>query len=364
MRTFQSADEPALYASCAVEVVPVGLPASVEPGPNLLRDLEGVRAYLGGSSYWVPAAKLGDFNDLSCEMVTWARPQSDPENTGAMVLHDVSRATVTIPITDDRCPTLSILSFLKKKQGWIPVDHGVEHKDVAGREFDSRAKVRMKKYYVSLAYLEKCLQFTSCVPSQQPVTFYKCVLAGIAVEPHLGDKHYSKVSNGFLARQGKQLLPLPAPEEALPLGAPDDDDAVMVDGDMDTGPKKKRRASGVAGRARSPQKGGAPKPVPVRDVGEPQPGTPVIVCGGASGSGGGGPGPAAPPVGGVETPNASDDDGVMAVPEPKQDRPTSRACKLRERYADKLQPGLGEALVVYDPYVTPAGKHEPNWIVF
>jgi len=359
MHTYASADEPALKATLAVEVLPV-TPVEPEEGPMDERTLEGMLVASDTDAYWTVPSRIAQFDAMAYRMQTWKQPLGVEDRPGHTMLCGVERAKPPMPITDDACPTISIVSFLQKKHGWIPVQNAVTHTDLVHKEYDAREKVRMKKYYVVLAYLPKCLELTSSIPSQQPVNFYKCLLAGLHVEPHQGDRHYYLALNNHLKAKGKPLLPLPA-EESTPaaLLAPDDDDGIIVpQAYQDPAPK---RRTGPGGRDRSPGRAEAkakPKALPPAVP----PGLRITRGSGSSGD----PPPIVepPPPIAAPTPPDDDDDGIIVPqgpPPPPPEVPAKRRKRANAR--DEFQPGIGDALVLYDPYTTPQGKFAPNWIL-
>lgn len=54
----------------------------------------------------------------------------------------------------------------------------------------------MKAYYIVLVELERCMPLASCIPSDEPIAFYKLLLAGHTVEPYLGNPHYIAMLRG------------------------------------------------------------------------------------------------------------------------------------------------------------------------
>ena len=140
MHTFQSADEPALFATCAVDVSPVMLVGLPDELGDFERHIEGVVARPAGIPTWVSADRLAAFDDVAFRMQTWERSEAVPEEPGAIVLSGAGRAKVPMPITDDNCPVISIVSFLQKKQGWVPVERTVVHTDLVSKEYDCREK--------------------------------------------------------------------------------------------------------------------------------------------------------------------------------------------------------------------------------
>ena len=199
--------------------------------------------------------------------------------------------------------------------------------------------MRWKPYFQVLCCIEKCLPLTSCVPSQQPGKFYNILLRGGAVEPYLGDKHYTRVLNEILAKKGEPLVavedepraPLPPPPRVPALDLDDDDGIILGEPVPPPEPKPKARASSSSGVGSGLAKGPPTKaPLPLPPVVPPvivQP-PPVIP-----------PEPVEPPPPIVDPPPELDDDEILlpeplAVPVPKR-----RVRKQRESGHGKQQSG-------------------------
>ena len=98
---------------------------------------------------------------------------------------------------------------------------------------DGREVARMKSYYHALLELGRCVPFTSEIPSDEPILFYKLFLEGVWVEPYLGNDAYLALKAGD---------PAPVPIEDEEPEESDNDDEICVFGDA---PPPKARAKGV-----------------------------------------------------------------------------------------------------------------------
>jgi len=185
------------------------------------------------------------------------------------------------------CPGLVIWDELVAK-GWVKVESKVVHVAPVSNTFDGRAGgVSRKFYFQSLLIVEKALERCSgTMPSNQPMLFYRLLIAGARVLPALGDKEYKRLWK--LGDHGDDLLALedqPRPEPPPPLPPPSGD--VLVFSGAKAGEEPKPRPP--------------PKPGPRPDGGkafrtEPKPLAPapgvhppgLLGSSGSSGSGGGG----------------------------------------------------------------------------
>jgi len=235
MPTFRSADDPALVASLALEIQP--MVRQVTEGEVDQGNLEGAVVRAEADAYWARALDVASFQNFAYHAQTWGATEPVPEQPGCVQLVGLEKAKTHHALTDDACPTICIVHYLQSHLKWRPVKHLVVHtlENQPDLLFDDRESMRMKKYYLCCVYLTKCLALTSSMPSQQPVTYYKCLLAGLAVEPHQTDKFYHDVFNRHCKAKGKAPLPLPAPDPVPPLRYDDDDDAVMVGVDTPPG---------------------------------------------------------------------------------------------------------------------------------
>jgi len=221
----------------------------------------------------------------------------------------------------------------------------------------------MKPYYMCLVRLSKCLPLAGGrIPSQHPQGFYKLLLAGVATAPDMNAKQYTLQHNKFKPDR-KQAIPLEAP----PPGQNDPDECWPLPlGHVPPPPRPKTRSGGMRGHGGGGRgRGGAggvgvpppvcgPEPMTVCGAGGPQP----------PGSVGGEPPPLPPALvpggGGVAPPPPGGDGpeeffGGDVRPKPSRSR----------RFQEELPwvDGVEGCRVIFDPYVTPAGKPQPNWTI-
>ena len=67
----------------------------------------------------------------------------------------------------------------------------------------------MKAYYIVILEIDRCKPLSSTIPSDQPIAYYKLLLAGRNVEPGLGNNEYKR-----LLRESPEIAP-PAIEDAV-----------------------------------------------------------------------------------------------------------------------------------------------------
>jgi len=360
MHTFESADDPILHATLAVEVNPMERRVGPEQAGGEAADAEGrLVLYPDAAPYWINVNSLAQFSDWAQRLFSWTCTSTMDEEPGCVVLTGQYQVKPTIPIMDAACPTLCVVQHLKDN-GWTRVLHRTEH--TQGMEnvliYDGRECLRMKSYYQVMAALTTCLRLTSSIPSQQPISYYRLLLAGCRAEPNLGDRRYHELLNAEKKRKGKPVEPLPAPDPPPPI-AYDDDDGIMVPAEM-PGPKAKVRPK----RPHSgPVHSGAPVPkAPLPPALPPPPPLvepPPIALPPVEGRGDDPPGP--PPLPPPPAPPPMDDDDAI-MPDSGDADPEPRP-KRRKFPPKTFVPALMGAQVRYDPYRTPAGKFAPNWML-
>ena len=354
MKTLHTSTDVVLQGKIALHVQPF---EAREPY-NVASGRVGV--HTANEPVWVDWSSLGSFDDICYRLSQFGSTENDPENSESLVLADRVPARPTIPLTDEKCPTLMIIWHLRA-QGWAFVKkrcvHTLENAD--SLVLDGRNPIRSKLYYMTLLRLRRYLQQTSAIPSGQTQLFYRLLLAGKKVEPDLPLENYVQMCGG----RGK-VLPLPIPEEGVdifPLPEPpvvDEDLVVAV-----AAPEPKARPS----RAKKPElplpkakvapappdPPPPPLPAPAPPPGEPGAGVEGAPGGGPVCPGGGGllpPGPA--PV--AIPPVAFDPDLVVGVPALADEEP--RQPKRRMKWKD----AIGGGKVRYDQWEV-QGVLKPNY---
>ena len=163
--------------------------------------------YVDSDPVWVDWNDLGPFTDIVHTLMHFRQAVATDDQ--CIKLSDGVAAKPDFALTDERCPTLSILLGLKRL-GWTSVSARTQHDSPAIANMDGREAKSMKLYYIVLLQLPTCLPLTTVIPSDQPVSFYRCLLRGITTQPHLGAYAYRALLAG---------KPLPAPAAALEDGA-------------------------------------------------------------------------------------------------------------------------------------------------
>jgi hypothetical protein len=323
-----------------------------------------LRVYPESDPEWVAPHRVGSFEDFGNRFWIYQSVSDDMHHPGVLVLADEERALPHLPLTDARCPT-SVLVAALHRLGYDPVLQHVEHRALLAPGsrgvYDGRECVRMKYYYMALIQSRRCLPLTSNrMPSRQPQAYYKLLLRGDAVEPDFGNKHYVVLWNAkpgidpeaLMDLEEPQIRPIANTDEqfwADPLGAPAPKPAPRPSGPSGYRPVRGRgRGLGVPGGRGSGGSGGG-------DGGD---------GGGAGGAGGGGGGDnpeplPLPPPGPVVAPAPVEDEDEGAEEMLAPPRPLSPRAPRRGEIPWK--PGIGDCQVVFDQYVTAAGRPEPNW---
>ena len=147
-------------------------------------------AYADSDSRWVRWSELGPWNEVQRSLAQFQVVQGAPEHAGCLILRDAEAAKPEFALTDLRCPTLLILTELKRRR-WRLVKERVEHTDALVGPMDTRAAGRMKAYYIVLWEIDRCAPLgASTIPCDQPIVYYQLLLSGRAVLPGLGSAHY------------------------------------------------------------------------------------------------------------------------------------------------------------------------------
>ena len=118
-------------------------------------------------------------------IISW-RPEECRGILGVLILRVLKLTRPLHPVTDFRCPTLTIPLELHAR-GFRPVTGTVFQKENVIGDMDGREAIRMQAYFIVLLQLDRCLPLTSNIPSDQPILFYKLLLSGQRAEPGLGE---------------------------------------------------------------------------------------------------------------------------------------------------------------------------------
>ena len=247
-----------------------------------------------------------------------------------------------MPLTDPRCPVLTLVHALEHKYHLAPVEATVVHTPDGPNEFDAREATRMKHYYWVCLDLRLYLPFAgNRIPSQEPQNFYKLLLRRLHAEPGMSSNQYLTLLNNDRKKHKKAPLPLEDPPHAPPL--PDlGDDCILA-----------------------PPPPGVPAPVP-----KPKPGPTVgrRVAGASHGGAGKAP-PPAPPAplplppapGPGPLPDPADEDIILAPA--AEAPPPKRARRAKRDLTDKWVDALDGCRIMFEPaYVNvTTSKSYVNW---
>ena len=192
MPTIESHDDVAMINSFAALI------QEVTPKPDIVFEGGGVVVFPDSEPLWKRLQDLGPFHVVRRSLTHYQQTGASAEHAGCVALRQPVRALPMHPVTDMRCPALSMLAALYRA-GWRNVEGRVVHTTLDVGPMDGREAVRMKPYYVVLLQLPVCLPLTSSIPSDQPLLFYKLLLAGTAVEPGRGHAFYLALQRGLPA---------------------------------------------------------------------------------------------------------------------------------------------------------------------
>ena len=152
-----------------------------------------VVVYPDSHPHWLKWSDLGPWVDVFRTLSIFSTAESlSGDNAGCLRLSGCQAATSPYDVTDSRCPTLMILFELHKRK-WRFQDHSIIHESGAIGDMDGRESCRMKKYFMVLIQIDRCIALTSSIPSDEYVIFYELLLAGIRVEPGLSMKRYRAI---------------------------------------------------------------------------------------------------------------------------------------------------------------------------
>jgi len=273
VHTVQSADDPVLISGVSLGVVI----CRHWVAPNI--DLpNGARlVFPEGPVEWVAPARIANFSFWFSTLTLWKRCCARSDAPGCLMLTEAEDALPRYPLTDERCPVLTIIKAMQAK-GWLPIQGHVLHKDLSVT-YDGREAVRMRWYYTLLLFaLRSSLPLASGeIPSQEPGSFYRLLLKGIATQAGLGDKHYMAILNKNRASRGKEPLPLDMEELCGPIPLPppptEQGDVIMsLSPDRPKRPKVTRGGHGPIGSGAAGSSD--PPPVGTRSLPLPGPGEP------------------------------------------------------------------------------------------
>ena len=125
----------------------------------------------------------------------WSRSVSDMY-PGCVNIDNPQLARPTMDIMNENYPTIAVLHHLLS-QGWVQdLDADVIHRRDTPRCLSLKQAGPKKFYFQCLLALDRVLGLVDEMLSNQPQSYYRCLLAGHAVMPWLGDREYKRILNG------------------------------------------------------------------------------------------------------------------------------------------------------------------------
>jgi hypothetical protein len=136
----------------------------------------------------------------------WTQQVSD--TNGCVDLLDPIAARPPYALTDDKVPVLMLLDALFEGD-WRPYACTLVHDNLT-KNFDNRNAASKRCYYQVLLSLEWCLKTNPAISSNQPISYFRCILHDQKVLPNLGDQAYKALLDD--ADDDGAMLALPGPD--------------------------------------------------------------------------------------------------------------------------------------------------------
>ena len=204
MPTVASWEDPVLRNRLALNIQE----SSVRPLPEEAGGEGLLLVYPDANPRWVGYEDICPWTAMLNTLTRFRDVQGMAEHPGCLSLTSPEPAKPMHPLTDLKCPTLCILPELYRR-GWNPVRRTCVHESITCGAMDGREAVAMKAYYIVILEIDRCKPLSSTIPSDQPIAYYKLLLAGRNVEPGLGNNEYKR-----LLRESPEIAP-PAIEDAV-----------------------------------------------------------------------------------------------------------------------------------------------------
>jgi hypothetical protein len=151
-----------------------------------------VTVFLDTEPQWMHPLDICPFVRLETCLYRWDDSPSDANC--CFDLRSPRHATPTMALTDVRCPSLTLVQHLTRTLGFKPYAGVIKHVAVGALEFDGRKPFASKSYFQCLAIMDQILTTSGPFQSGQPQAYYKVLLLGGVVAPHLGaDAYRSKL---------------------------------------------------------------------------------------------------------------------------------------------------------------------------
>jgi hypothetical protein len=171
--------------------------------------------YPFGNPERVDPVRLSSVGSFVNGLRVWTKNVSDVES--CLDICDARIIKNQLSLESESCPVILLLSRLMQL-GWRRSETVIKHNS-GGRTFSSINAPAKRFYFQCVLRIDAVLALgMESMPSDQPQSFYRCLLKGHLAPPRIGDKAYLQILSGAPA----PALP-PAPE-----GLPIDDDSDTV----------------------------------------------------------------------------------------------------------------------------------------
>ena len=193
MPTIESHSETMVRARLALNV------QSFTVKPDAEDALGGIVLFEDSDSEWLSWAELGPWQEVRSILKRFQRVVGSSEHAGCILAYDLVVATPPFPLTDFKCPAITMIAELHRR-GWRPTKARVLHETAEVGAMDSREATKMKAYYIVLLEMPRCFPFARLgLPSDQPISYYKCLLKGVSIDFGLGARAYQAIMRGVEA---------------------------------------------------------------------------------------------------------------------------------------------------------------------
>lgn len=192
IHTFLSAEDLVLACPLAVNVQHYDIWATTEDEHTAGQ----LVVYTESDPEWVQPARLAPTQVLQQSLLRYDCVTTLDTQPGVLVLSRPRNAVPVHALTDERCPLLVLAQELVRR-GWTATKAMVRHTAISADEFDSRNSTRMRWYYrVLLQDVRTCVTLAGgSMPSQEPMAFYRLLLAGVRVLPGRPATEYQALLN-------------------------------------------------------------------------------------------------------------------------------------------------------------------------
>jgi hypothetical protein len=175
-----------------------------------LANMTEVEVFADTDPVWMSWKDICAFASLRTRLTRW-NEQCAGDRPGCVWLRLPVSPTAALALCDQSCPVLLFVEALYIK-GWHARNCRVDHCHSSPDEkfFDAREALRQRHYYEVVLDLPALYSVCETIPSDEPISFYKCILAGHIVQARRGDLYYK-----HMLKHGVAMLPAIADDPGL-----------------------------------------------------------------------------------------------------------------------------------------------------